>query len=286
MGKRISCLLMTYNCKEHLPRTLRTVLGQTWPEIEIVIADGGSTDGTIDIIRDLEAQLLADTGAVLLSRKDTGRTLRWISEPDGGLYDALNKAVKMATGDYLIVTNDRLVRKDALENLMQAAERGGFVGAHADLVYEDETPEMPFAEISVSGENSSGQTHTAPKRPLRRYWHMGNGHRLWTGWMPGHPALLLKREIYERYGNYRTDYRIAADYEFMVRFLKDKRNRLAYVPEVLVSMYYGGTSTAHFSDYVDSFKEGYRSLRVNGFAAPVALFATGIRTLRVLSQFR
>lgn len=259
---------MTYNCKDHLPQTLRTILGQTWPEIEIVIADGGSTDGTVDLIRALDR----DREAVLLSGEapddsgcprdlpDTRRSLRWVSEPDDGLYDALNKAVRMATGDYLIVANDRLVKKDALEKLVKAAESGDYAGAHADLVYADNV--------------------------IRRYWHMGNSHRLLTGWMPGHPSLLLKREIYERYGFYRTGYRIAADYEFMVRFLKDRENRLAYVPEVLVSMYYGGTSTAHFSDYTDSFREGYRALRVNGFNAPFALFATGMRTMRVLSQFR
>ena len=168
----------------------------------------------------------------------------------------------MATGDYLIVANDLLAKKDSLSRLAAALEDGEYVGAHADLVYAEEG--------SV----------------VRRYWHMGNGHRLWTGWMPGHPALLLKREIYEKYGFYKTDYRIAADYEFMVRFLKDKEYRLAYVPDVLVRMYYGGTSTAQFSDYVDSFREGVRALRENRTPLPVALFTTALRTIRVLSQFR
>ena len=112
---------------------------------------------------------------------------------------------------------------------------------------------------------------------------MGEG-KLETGWMPGNPTLFLKREIYEQYGTYDIRYRCAADYEFMVRFLKDERNRLAYVPEVLIAMFYGGTSNAGLRNYLVSFKEGYLALRKNG--VPMPLLVTVRRTLRVLTQFR
>ena len=111
---------------------------------------------------------------------------------------------------------------------------------------------------------------------------MGEG-TLESGWMPGHPTLFLKREIYERYGTYDTSYRCAADYEFMVRFLKDKENRLAYVPEVLIAMFYGGTSNAGLRNYLVSFQEGYLALKKNSVKFP--LLITLKRTLRVLRQF-
>jgi glycosyltransferase len=143
--------------------------------------------------------------------------------------------------------------------LVHAIEQGGegCVGAHADLVYKD-------------GDR------------IVRSWHMGEG-QLRQGWMPGHPTLFLKREIYEKYGSYDTRYRCAADYEFMVRFLKDNKNRLAYVPETLVAMFYGGTSNAGLSNYLVSFREGYLALRRNGVKFPFLI--TVRRTLRVLRQF-
>lgn len=101
--------------------------------------------------------------------------------------------------------------------------------------------------------------------------------------MPGHPTLFLKREVYERYGSYDISYRCAADYEFMVRFLKDENNRLMYVPEVLIAMYYGGTSNAGLRNYLVSFKEGYQALKKNGVRHP--LWITLKRTIRVLRQF-
>lgn len=102
--------------------------------------------------------------------------------------------------------------------------------------------------------------------------------------MPGHPTLFLRREVYEKYGLYDTSYRCAADYEFMVRFLKEEKNVLAYVPEILVAMFYGGTSNAGLKNYLLSFREGLLALKKNGVPHP--LLITLRRSLRVLSQFR
>ena len=101
--------------------------------------------------------------------------------------------------------------------------------------------------------------------------------------MPGHPTLFLRRTVYEKYGSYDTAYQCAADYEFMVRFLKDEKNTLAYVPEVLVAMFYGGTSNAGLGNYLVSFREGYQALKKNGVPHPFLI--TMRRTLRVLLQF-
>lgn len=247
--RQVSLLVTVYNAGDNLAVTLQSIEEQDYQNIEVVIVDGGSTDGTLDLVRQFEDRI----------KDRAGLSLRWVSEPDGGLYDAMNKAYRLSSGDIIAVCNDRLCQPDAVSSLVGAVEAGGegCVGAHSDLVY-------------VEGE-----------RIIRR-WHMGEG-RISEGWMPGHPTLFLKREIYEKYGLYDTSYQCAADYEFMVRFLKDKDNRLAYVPQVLVAMFYGGTSNAGIRNYLVSFREGYRALKKNGVGFP--LWITIRRSMRVIFQF-
>ncbi len=263
--QKVSLLITTYNSKDNLLATLAGIEEQDYGSIEAVIADGGSKDGTVEVIREFAdrhpAAGIDRTAADGQTRTsaDSGITVRWISEPDRGLYDAMNKAWAMCTGDIVAVCNDRLCTPDTVSKLVKAIEEGpeGCIGAHSDLVYVD-------------------------GNRVVRTWHMGEG-KLSEGWMPGHPALFLKREIYERYGAYDISYRCAADYEFMVRFLKDGRNRLAYVPEILIAMFYGGTSNAGLRNYLVSFKEGYLALKRNGVPHP--LWITVKRTFRVLGQF-
>ncbi|MDD6658162.1 MAG: glycosyltransferase family 2 protein [Lachnospiraceae bacterium] len=242
---KVSLLVTTYNSVANLPITLNSIQEQTYENIEIVIVDGKSTDGTVNLIEQFA--------------KESEFAVKWVSEPDKGLYDAMNKAYRMSTGDIIAVCNDKLCCEDAVELLVHAIIQAGekCVGAHSDLVY-------------VEGDK------------VIRSWHMGQGD-IRQGWMPGHPTLFLKREIYEKYGQYDISYHCAADYEFMVRFLKDAENQLAYVPKVLVSMFYGGTSNAGLKNYLVSFWEGYRALQKN--KVPHPLFITIKRTLRVLRQF-
>ncbi len=242
---KVSLLLTTYNSAENLPVTLQSIQEQTYSPIEVVIADGGSTDDTISLI-----QQFARNG---------GLEVKWVSERDKGLYDAMNKAFCLSTGDIIAVCNDGLSEKDAVASFVEAIEQAGedCIGAHSDLVY-------------MEGDK------------IVRSWHMGQGN-ISQGWMPGHPTLYLKREIYEKYGQYDITYHCAADYEFMVRFLKDGSNRLAYVPRVLITMFYGGTSNAGLKNYLVSFKEGYMALRKNGVKHP--LLITLRRTWKVLRQF-
>ncbi len=254
--QKVSLLITTYNVKDHLTVTLESIEAQDYGSIELVIVDGGSTDGTAAVIRGFAAKYPDGKGQ---SDGDAAISVRWVSEPDRGLYDAMNKAWSMCSGDIVAVCNDKLCMPDAVTKLVRAIEQGGdgCIGAHSDLVYTD-------------GER------------IVRSWHMGEG-RLQDGWMPGHPTLFLKRQIYDKYGAYDISYRCAADYEFMVRFLKDEKNRLAYVPEVLVAMFYGGTSNAGLGNYLVSFKEGYMALKKN--RVPHPLLITIKRTFRVLRQF-
>ena len=248
--QKVSLLVTTYNVKDNLVVTLESIEAQDYADMEVVIVDGQSRDGTLDVIREFSKRHSAEEESI---------SVRWISEPDKGLYDAMNKAWSMCTGDIVAVCNDRLCKSDAVTKLVNAIEQGGSecIGAHADLVY-------------VDGER------------IVRKWHMGEG-RISSGWMPGHPTLFLRRKVYEQYGCYDISYRCAADYEFMVRFLKDERNRLAYVPEVLIAMFYGGTSNAGLGNYLVSFKEGYMALKKNHVPNPLTI--TIKRTFRVLSQF-
>lgn len=268
---KVSLLITTYNVKDQLSVTLDSIRGQDYASIEVIIVDGGSQDGTLDVIRRFAAEYPEHRKKAKEKYTDEehaenhfdGRqatiSVRWVSETDRGLYDAMNKAWAMCSGDIVAVCNDKLCTADAVTKLVRAIRQGGgeCIGAHADLVYMD-----------------GGR--------VVRTWHMGEG-RLADGWMPGHPTLFLKREIYEKYGTYDINYRCAADYEFMVRFLKDEKNHLAYVPEVLVAMFYGGTSNAGLRNYLVSFKEGYMALKKNGVPHP--LMITVKRTFRVLRQF-
>lgn len=256
---KVSLLVTTYNAKDNLAVTLRNIEIQDYPDIEVLIVDGRSEDGTVDIIREFAARHLDRTTPNRTDSNGKVITVRWMSEPDRGLYDAMNKALSMSTGDIVAVCNDKLCTSDAVSKLVRAIELGGAecIGAHSDLVY-------------VDGER------------IVRTWHMGEG-KLSQGWMPGHPTLFLKREVYEQYGIYDISFRCAADYEFMVRFLKDDKNRLAYVPEMLIAMFYGGTSNAGLRNYWVSFKEGYMALKKNGVPHP--LLITLKRTIRVLGQF-
>ena len=241
---KVSLILTTYNCKDNLIKTLKSIEEQDYKDIEVIIKDGVSTDGTLDIIQGFA------------QRHDN---VIWKSEPDIGIYDALNQGYAMSTGDIIGVCNDLFTTTDAVSKFVEAIESGGAdcKGAHADLVY-------------------------ATEEKVIRYWKMGQG-KITQGWMPGHPTLYLKREVYEKYGLYNTDYKCSADFEFMVRVLKDNNVKLAYIPEVLIRMFYGGTSTSGAGSYWLSIKESYNALKENQVSFAVVVIIK--RTVRVLLQF-
>lgn len=242
---KVSVITMTYNDCENFKKCVKQILAQDYEAMEYIVVDGGSTDGTMEVI--LEAQ------EVLKEQ------MKWISEPDKGLYDALNKGIRMATGDIVGIMCDAFSSPHIVSKIARTIADTGCDGVHGNINY-------------VDGE-----------RIVRR-WRMGQG-SIRTGWMPGHPTLYLKKEVYEKFGLYKTDYKIAADYEFMIRILKDKEVSLAYIDEVLVHMFHGenSTSTGGLSNYIASMKEGHRALKENH--VPFALVTDCMRILRVLLQF-
>lgn len=240
---KVSLILTTYNCIENLKRTLESIEMQDYPQLEIVIVDGQSTDGTVDVIREYEKQ----------SRFE----VRWLSEKDQGIYDAMNKGYRLSTGEVIAFFNDLFLSEHAVSRMIEAINTGNCEGAHADLIY-------------------------ATDDKVIRYWKMGEGN-IRHGWMPGHPTLYLKREVYEKYGLYDVTYRCSADYEFMIRILKNNDVRLTYVPVTILRMYYGGTSTNSMGSYWLSLKEAHRALVSNGIGN--AWMIDLMRTVRVLWQF-
>lgn len=240
---KVSVITTTFNDARHLRVIMEQVLRQSYPNIEYVVVDGASTDDTLSVIREMEPAF-------------EGR-LRWISEPDKGIYDAINKGVRLATGDIIGCCFDHFTSEDVIEKMVSVIESEGTDGVHADLLYKD-------------GDR------------VVRTWKQGQG-KIRFGWMPGHPTLYLKKEVYEKFGLYKTDYVCSADYEFMIRILKDGQVKLSYIPEVLIEMDYGGTSTKSFKAYWVSLVEGHRGLRENHVR--FAWFTDGCRILKLILQF-
>lgn len=241
--KKVSIITTTYNDSTNLRKTINQIKAQDYPEIEYIIVDGASTDDTMEVIREAKEYF-----------KDR---MVWISEKDSGIYDAINKGLRLATGDYIGLCFDEFAAPDVVSKMVAVMEKEGTDGVHGDLDYMD-------------GEK------------IVRKWRQGQGN-IRSGWMPGHPTLYLKKEVYEKYGLYKTDYRIAADYEFMIRILKDRSVKLSYIPEVLIKMSHGGTSTNSLGAYLEGLKEGHRALKENG--VKFAFVTDILRTLRVLLQF-
>jgi len=241
---KVSLILTTYNSKDNLKQTLESIEKQDYPNIEVVIKDGTSSDGTVEVIQEYA--------------EESKHTVTWETRPDTGIYDAMNQGYHLSSGDVIVFFNDVFTESTVVQKMVNLIENTpDCAGAHADLVYKD------------------------GDRVVRK-WCMGEG-SIHHGWMPGHPTLFLKREIYEKYGLYKTDFKISADYEFMIRFLKDNDNRLAYLPETIVSMFYGGTSSGGLSNYLLSLKEGHRALRMN--KVRWASYIDVRRTVKVLKQF-
>ncbi|MGN0132017.1 MAG: glycosyltransferase family 2 protein [Lachnospiraceae bacterium] len=249
MSKKVSVITTTFQDLKHLEAVVDGIKKQDYENIEYIIVDGGSKDGTVEFLDKLQQEF----------QERPGREMKWISEPDRGIYDAINKGIGMATGDMIGFMFDRFAADDVISRMVSIMEKEQSDGVHGDLDYVDE----------------SGKA-------VRR-WVMGNERTIRDGWMPAHPTLYLKREVYEKYGYYKTDYKIAADYEFMVRILQDGTIRLSYIHDVLVYMFYGGTSSGGLSNYIHSFRESERALKENH--VPHAFMICSKRTIRVLIQF-
>lgn len=240
----VSVIVSAYNSKDNLVQTLDSILEQTYERIEIIVKDGGSTDGTVEILQEY-------------ANKNNSK-IKYISSPDKGIYDSMNQGYHMSTGEIVVFMNDIFCVKTAVSQMVSLIEEDPtYIGGYADYNYIKNEKIVRECKIGIG--------------------------TIKQGWMPGHPTLFLKRDVYEKYGLYHTDYKIAADYEFIIRILQDEQNKLCYLPCTIVSMFYGGTSTNGISSYFNSWREGHRALKSNHISKPLVIDIR--RSFNVIKQF-
>lgn len=232
MAMKISVITVCLNSATTIADALKSVAAQTHPDVEHVIIDGVSRDGTVTL-----AHTLGRSGKIILS------------EPDKGIYDAMNKGLQLATGDVIAFLNADDMYTDPgvlarIDSLMQQES--------LDALYGD----TEF--VHPSNLSKSVRRYRSDRfRPDRLSW----------GWMPAHPALFLKREIFERFGGFRPDYRIAGDFELIARIFHRGELSYRHIPEVLVRMRTGGVSTGGLRSTLLLNQEVLRACRENGIAS-------------------
>lgn len=243
---KISIITITFNSATTLPRALESVQSQTYKDIEHVIVDGASTDSTKELIE-----------AYASSHKN----VRWISEPDEGIYNAINKGIAMATGDVIgfLHSDDRFYSPDSIEQIATAFEQ-----YHAEVVYGD----LQYC-------------HGA--KVVRR-WRSNDFHpsSLKFGWMPAHPTVYVRREVYAQVGPYDEWFRISADYDMMLRIFS-AGYKTHYIPEVLVSMETGGASNKNTKARLSKTQEDHIALKKNNVGA--GYLTVACKQLRKVKQF-
>ena len=229
---KISIITSCYNRVSTIRGAIESVLAQDYPDIEYIIVDGASTDGSVEVIRD-----------AIEGHEDR---VKFISEPDHGMYEAINKGIRMATGDYigLVHSDDFLYSSHTISDIAKRLEK-----THADFLYGD--------GLFVNAENTD---------KVVRKW-IGGTYRLWKvrhGWLPLHPTCYIRREVMEKLGGYDESYMIAADTDLLVRYLLDNHVKTDYLKKYIVRMRMGGMSTDN-SRRAKMWKEDIRVYSSHGF---------------------
>jgi len=229
MTLSFSIITVCYNNGATIADTLRSVAAQTWPHYEHIVVDGASRDNTAEVVASL-----------------AGPNTQFVSEPDRGIYDAMNKGCAHAKGDVICFLNadDYYAGPDILEKVAR--------------LLEAEQLDAVLGEVSFFSPDT-------PEKVVRRY---DSGQfspaRLAYGWMPAHPGMFVRRAIYERVGPFRTDYRIAGDFEWIARAFGDGKISYRHLPEVMVRMRTGGTSTKGIGATILINREILRACAENG----------------------
>lgn len=245
---KVSIITATYNAAETLTDATESLFAQTFPGIEYVVVDGGSTDGTQELVRSFGKKVDL-----------------FISEPDHGIYDAINKGLAKSSGNILglLHADDMLAGPDVIEKIVQQ-----FKTSQCDAVYGD----LQYVRRSN------------PSRIIR-HWKSGTFHPglVNRGWMPPHPTLFIRREVFLKHGPYNLSYKTAADYDFMLTILKDNQLRIGYLPEVLVKMRMGGVSNRGMGKIIRKSREDLLIMRSHQL--PFPLFSLLSKNFSKISQF-
>ncbi len=245
---KVSIITVTLNSAKTVERTLLSVQQQTYGDIEHIVIDGASTDSTMEIVG-----------------RYASRLAQVVSEPDNGLYDALNKGLALATGDIIGILNSDDVLADE-STIATVVSR--FVREQADLVYGDllycKDTDRPDSVI--------------------RYWRSNIFHEksLKCGWMPPHPTLYCRRSIYETVGRFNTGFRISADYDLILRIFSRPEFKKVYIPNVMVKMSAGGVSNRNLRMILRKSREDLQAVRNNRIGG---LCTVLYKNLRKIGQF-
>jgi glycosyltransferase len=251
---KISVITACFNSEATIRDAIESVLSQTWEDVEYILVDGASTDGTMDIVREYG-----------------GRISQVISEPDKGIYDALNKGINAATGDLVgfLHSDDLFANSSVLSCIASKAGDGDpQESLSCDAVYGD----LNY----VSASDTSRVVRRWISRPF-------TPELLSRGWMPAHPTLYLKREVYRELGGFDLSYRIAADYESILRYFSKPGFKACYIQETLITMRLGGASNGSVSSILRKSREDFRALRKNSIPHP--LIALAWKNFSKLPQF-
>jgi glycosyltransferase len=245
---KVSIITPVFNGQGTIGETIENVLNQEYKNIEHIIIDGNSTDGTLEMITDYTHQIA-----------------KVVSELDQGIYDALNKGIRLSTGDIIGILHagDLYAHDRVLKRVVDGFEKQNKDGCYGDLQYVDQND---------------------PNKVIR-YWKSSsyrNG-KFKLGWMPPHPTFFVKREVYEKYGVFNREFRIAGDYELMLRFLAKEKISVFYIPEVLVKMRMGGISNRSVKDLWIKSREDYKAWKINHLTGSILTIL--LKNLFKLPQF-
>ena len=225
---KVSVITVALNAAETIEATIKSVLSQDYKDIEYIVVDGGSTDGTLDIIN-----------------KYKNKIAKVISEPDNGIYDAMNKGLKSSTGGILATLNSDDVYADqtTVSRMAEFIQNNGLDAAYGDLIYVDRRD----------------------TRHVKRFWQPGRYKRgaFCHGWVIPHPTFFCRKGIFERFGYFNDKLQIAADFELMLRLIEKHRIKIDYLPKVIVKMGTGGKATI-LRGMIQGNKEIIKSFRLNG----------------------
>jgi glycosyltransferase involved in cell wall biosynthesis len=234
---KVTVVTICYNSEETIEATIQSVLAQDYSDLEYVIIDGVSTDGTLAIID-----------------KYKDRISKIVSEKDKGIYDAMNKGVQHATGDLIGILNsdDIYASNSVVSKIVATIEKENSDACYADLVY-------------VKRENTDDVT---------RYWKSGAYKKglFRKGWMPPHPTFFVKKEKYNELGVYNIELKTSADYELMLRFIHKNEIKVAYLPEVITKMRLGGQSNLSISNRLEANREDRMAWKMNGLKPAPFMF--------------
>ncbi|MET0573660.1 MAG: glycosyltransferase family 2 protein [Pedobacter agri] len=246
---RISIITVVYNAEQYIEDCIESIICQTHQDIEYIIIDGGSTDGTLQVVRKYNQYIT-----------------HLVSEKDNGLYDAINKGIKLATGDVVGTLNadDVLVSKNIIAAVAAVFSRdSGLEAVYGDLNY-------------VSANNANKVIRSWKSR-------QADANDIANGWMPAHPTLYIKKELFEKYGYYALDFDTAADYDLILRYFYINKLKAQYIPVLMVNMRLGGVSNRNIFSLWKAMKFDYKALKRN--RVPNALLILLRKKLSKLNQF-